>query len=109
MDQVFSFGHWLQQRRRALNLTQEALGRCVGCAGETIRKIEADTRRPSREIAERLARCLQLADDEHAGFLRFARGESSAQVPSSLPEGTTPLPWHQPAHRSHRSRSRRRP
>ena len=48
-----SFGHWLQRRRKALDLTQEELARRVGCAAETLRKIEADARRPSRQIAER--------------------------------------------------------
>jgi len=31
------------------------LAQRVGCAGVTIRKIETDERRPSRQIAERLA------------------------------------------------------
>ncbi len=97
MEQTYSFGHWLQQRRRALHLTQEALGQCVGCAGETIRKIEADARRPSTEIAQRLAHCLEIADDDRAGFLRFARGEASTQVPRTLVARSVPPPWQQPA------------
>jgi len=43
-----SFGRWLQRRRKALDLTQEALARRVACAAETLRKIEADVRHPSR-------------------------------------------------------------
>ena len=35
-----SFGRWLQRRRKALDLTQEELAQRVGCAAETIRKIE---------------------------------------------------------------------
>ena len=32
MDGTASFGQWLKQRRKALDLTQEALARRVGCA-----------------------------------------------------------------------------
>jgi transcriptional regulator with XRE-family HTH domain len=60
MTDETSFGHCLERRRRALDLTQEALAQRVGCAAETLRKIEADARRPSRQIAERLAEVLEL-------------------------------------------------
>jgi len=98
-----SFGHWAQRRRKALDLTQEALAQRVGCATETLRKIEADARRPSRQIAERLAQALQLPAAERAKFVQAARAElavdrlappaqSSAQIsPLSsreLPTGT---------------------
>jgi predicted ATPase/class 3 adenylate cyclase len=72
-----SFGRWLQRRRKALDLTQEALAQRVGCAAETLRKIEADARRPSRQIAERLADALELPPDERLAFVRAARAELS--------------------------------
>ena len=53
MREVPSFGAWLKRRRKALDLTQEALARLVGCAVVSIRKIEADEQRPSRQTAER--------------------------------------------------------
>ena len=53
---VFSFGVWVRRRRKALDLTQAVVAQCVGCAEITIRKIEADAVRPSREIARHLAR-----------------------------------------------------
>src|SRR5215207_5779708 len=56
-----SFGAWLKQRRKALDLTQADLARLVGCAVVSIRKIEADEQRPSRQTAERLAQHLQFA------------------------------------------------
>ncbi len=62
---------WLRQRRKALDLTQDELGQRVGCTGDTIRKIEADARRPSKAIAERLATCLAMGMDERAVFLRL--------------------------------------
>ncbi len=93
MEQDASFGRWLQQRRRALGLTQEELGQQVGVARATIRKIEADERRPSKEIAERLAGCLRVALEELPSFLRFARGESATHQPVRLPEPAANVPW----------------
>ncbi len=99
MDETFSFGAWLQQRRRALDLTQAELGQCVGCSTDHIRNLEADRRRPSKEIAERLLPCLQLAEPERTAFLRFARGESSTSVPPPLPQRVVPVPASEPEHR----------
>jgi predicted ATPase/DNA-binding XRE family transcriptional regulator len=73
-----SFGDWLRQRRRALDLTQEELARQVGCSAITLRKLEAEERRPSKQIAERLADVLKVAPDDRADFLRFARGDPFA-------------------------------
>ena len=73
MDGASTFGRWLKQRRRTLDLTQEALAARVGCATDTIRKFEAETRRPSRPIAERLADALELPAAERATFLGRAR------------------------------------
>jgi len=72
-DRTDSFGYWLRRRRKALDLTQEALGRRVSCSGFTIRKIEADERRPSRRLAERLAAALAVPEDERRDFLAAAR------------------------------------
>ncbi|NJM40667.1 MAG: XRE family transcriptional regulator, partial [Anaerolineae bacterium] len=70
-----TFGAWLQRRRRGLGLTQQDLAQQVGCAPITLRKIEAEERRPSPEIAQRLAECLRVPPPQHAAFVRFARGE----------------------------------
>ncbi len=72
-DRTQSFGYWLRRRRRALDLTQEALAKRVSCSGFSIRKIEADERRPSRRLAERLAEALAIPDDERRDFLDAAR------------------------------------
>jgi DNA-binding XRE family transcriptional regulator len=72
MREVASFGAWLKRRRKALDLTQAALARLVGCAVVSIRKIEADEQRPSRQTAERLAQHLQIAPDEQALFKQLA-------------------------------------
>ena len=78
MDVPVSFGYWVRRRRKALDLTQGDLARRVGCAVVTIQKIEADERRPSRQVAERLAEQLAIPPDERATFLQSARGEQAA-------------------------------
>jgi len=72
-DRTHSFGYWLRRRRKALDLTQEALAQLVCCSGFTIRKIEADERRPSRRLAERLAASLAVPEAEQRDFLDAAR------------------------------------
>ncbi|MHB8729390.1 MAG: ATP-binding protein [Sulfuricaulis sp.] len=68
----------MRRRRKALDLTQEALGQRVCCSGFTIRKIEADERRPSRRLAERLAAALAIPDKERRDFLDAARALHTA-------------------------------
>lgn len=82
-----SFGRWLKQRRKALALTQHDLAQLVGCSEVNIRKIEADERRPSQEIAEALASHLNVAPHEHAAFIEYARGatRSGQQRTASSP------------------------
>jgi len=75
MSELFSFGAWVRRRRRALDLTRDELAAQVGCSVATIRRIEADERRPSKQLAARLADYLQLSTEEHAAFVQAARGE----------------------------------
>lgn len=85
-----SFGYWLRLKRKALDLTREGLADRVGCSAATIRKIEAEERRPSAQIVERLAEILNIPQDERTAFLRFARGDWKF-APS---EPIEPEPWH---------------
>src|SRR5438067_13845456 len=73
MNTNTSFGSWLRQRRKALDLTQNDLAYQIGCAVATIQKIEKDIRRPSKQITERLADALAISLDERAAFVTFAR------------------------------------
>jgi len=75
MERTASFGYWLRRRRKALDLTQDELARQVGCAVGTIKKLEGDQRRPSRQFAKRLADLLKLPPEEHTAFLNAARAE----------------------------------
>ncbi len=80
-----SFGQWLKQRRKTLDFTREDLAQRIGCAAVTLKKIEADERRPSKQIAELLAEHLNIPPDERAAFVNFARSEA---VDSAAPWGT---------------------
>jgi predicted ATPase/transcriptional regulator with XRE-family HTH domain/Tfp pilus assembly protein PilF len=68
-----SFGGWIKQRRSMLDLTQDELARQVGCSVETIYKLEADQRRPSKPMAERLAAVLAVPMADRAAFIHFSR------------------------------------
>ncbi len=89
MQEPHSFGYWLRLKRKALDLTREALADRVGCSVSTIRKLEEEERRPSTQIAELLAQILQIPGSEKAAFLRFARGDWRS-VPSL---GEEDAPW----------------
>jgi transcriptional regulator with XRE-family HTH domain len=72
-----SFGNWIKRRRKALDMTQEELGQRVGCSTSAIFKIESDERRPSRQLAELLADCLEIPPEQRALFLKVARQEKA--------------------------------
>lgn len=74
MQPEASFGRRLQQLRKSRDLSIAELARHVGCSASTLRKLEIDARRPSRQVAERLAEALQLSSGEHDTFLARARG-----------------------------------
>jgi len=93
-----SFGAWVRRRRRALDLTQSQLGDLAACTESAIRKIEADERRPSRRIAERMADALRIAADERQAFIDAARGEArtdrledGTDMPRPAPGNLPPL------------------
>jgi predicted ATPase/transcriptional regulator with XRE-family HTH domain/cytochrome c553 len=106
MEAEVSFGTWVSRQRKALDLTRVQLARCVGCSVSGLRKIEIDERRPSRQLAELLAECLQVPPDQRLTFLQVARGQLRAErlatvvpptasgfVPAHrLPRPASPLP-----------------
>jgi predicted ATPase/transcriptional regulator with XRE-family HTH domain/Flp pilus assembly protein TadD len=91
MHSEVSFGAWLRQRRKALDLTQGELADRVGCSVSAIRKIEADERRPSRQVAELLATALEIPPEEHQTFLKVARAELLVERLAG-PHPGSPLP-----------------
>ena len=87
MAEHVSFGAWLKQRRKALDLTQAELARQLGCATVTLQKIELDERRPSKELATPLAAQFGVPAAERAAFVQTARGE---RAPDRLPVSSQP-------------------
>ena len=91
MSEAISFGKIVKERRRLRDLTQAELAHRVACATITVRRIEADSLRPSVEVAERLAQALRVPDGELSAFVRLARTASMVE------RQPTPLPTPQPA------------
>ncbi len=79
------FGEWLKFRRRELDLTQAELAQRAGCSVPALRKIEAGDRRPSKQLAELLARSLEIPSEEQITFIKVARGELSVERLSVSP------------------------
>ena len=84
MVEGISFGGWLRQRRRNLDLTQQTLADQVGCARITLRRIESDTLKPSKELASILLKRLAVPEGERMQWISFARGLSG--LPEIIPE-----------------------
>lgn len=106
MNTCSSFGIWLKQRRKALDLTQEELADKIGCAVITIRKLESNERRPSKLLLKRVVDELAVPGREKGYILNLARagGELAQPMLRSSPNGApTPLaptslalPWPLP-------------
>lgn len=98
MEVEVSFGAWISKRRKMLDLTRERLANCAGCSVSALRKIEADERRPSRQLAELIAGCLQILPAERPTFVQVARGQlpvarlSAAALPDAARSPGPPLP-----------------
>src|SRR5512135_1763447 len=70
-----TFGEWLRQQRSLRRLTREEFASRVGCSVSALQKIEYGERRPSAQIAELMANCLDIPPGERSTFVRVARGE----------------------------------
>lgn len=95
MEEGYSFGYWVMRRRKALDLTRAVLAQKVSCSPETIKKIESDERRPSRQVAELLAAALAVPAEQRALFMEVARG---LRPIDQLGLDDRPLPLRRPRH-----------
>jgi predicted ATPase/DNA-binding XRE family transcriptional regulator/Flp pilus assembly protein TadD len=96
-----TFGEWLREQRSLRRFTREEFAGRIGCSVSTLRKIETGERRPSAQIAELMANCLDVPSAERSTFVRVARGElrvdripetPAPAAPASLPVPRTNLP-----------------
>src|SRR5262249_7817653 len=107
MIELFSFDAWVRRRRRALDLTRDELAAQVGCAVATICHIETDERRPSKQLAARLAYSSLLRSAWHFCRRRAARSESigcrprTSQPPAHCARPPLPTPATCPSHPHH--------
>ena len=84
-----SFGEWLKLRRKGMGLTQRQLAAKINYSTIALKKIEAEERRPSSQIVERLAEIFNIPPNEHHVFLRFARGDSGSVFTQTMED----TPW----------------
>src|SRR5262245_34301056 len=89
MDELASFGSALRRWRKARDLSQAELAARSGRAEDTIRKLEAGERRPSRQLAKRLAEQLALPPDQRWALVQAARGTLAAERLDLPPPPTT--------------------
>ena len=84
MQEEISFGTWLRKQRRALDLSQKSLADQVGCAEVTLRRIETDRLKPSKELANIILDKIGVPDADRPEWISFARGVSGFPSPSTV-------------------------
>src|SRR5215217_3339580 len=87
MEYAASFGEWFREYRKQLHIQRAELAARLGCASVTLRKIETDERRPSRQMAEQLADHLSIPNKMRDAFIRVARGELAVDYLRRLKPG----------------------
>ncbi len=99
------FGLWLREHRRARDMTQQELAGQIGCSDSTLRKFEAGTRRPSKQIVERLLQFFSISHNEQPAVIEWARlgitelqtrhhpRRSAIRNPEQLALTSHPLDW----------------
>src|SRR5574341_813388 len=93
MASDITFGAWVREQRQTLGLTQAELAQRVPCSTAAIRKIEADQRRPSAQIAQRLAESLDIPAQYQADWVAASRSPSPSSAQQAVREALRP-----PAH-----------
>ena len=69
MQDEISFGNWLRKQRRTLDLSRQAFADQVGCAEVTLRRIEAGTLKPSKDLAQTILEQLGIPMAERPRWL----------------------------------------
>jgi transcriptional regulator with XRE-family HTH domain len=90
MTKTLPFGLWVKEARKMLDLTQKDLADLIGCSTITVKQIEAETRRPSKQLLELLAANLRIPSAQRTQFVVLGRGGSGKQS-VFLPQQWTPF------------------
>ncbi len=91
MSEKITFGAWLRQQRRILDLTQQVLADQAGCARITLRRIEADVLKPSKELALILLEKVGVPEHERSQWVAFARGLTDLPIKQAVFFQTNPI------------------
>jgi predicted ATPase/transcriptional regulator with XRE-family HTH domain len=102
MSAIETFGDWVKQSRLMSGMTQAQLALLMACSVETIKKIEANKRRPSVQMAELLAQHLKIDPAAHREFLSLARLDLSHPLAEDLSRPAKFPSWRSLEARSHR-------
>ena len=92
MTTATTFGAWVRQRRRALDLTQAELAGTIGYSTITVRRVESGERRPSRELIDSLAAGLRVPGDQLDAFRDLGRRLVGSAPPPTRGKGSTRRP-----------------
>ena len=68
-----TFGQWLRHQRDQRGLTREVLAQQIGYSAALLRKLETGERRPSRQVAQRLAQAFTVDTAMWSSFVQAAR------------------------------------
>ena len=95
-DEEMTFGTWLHRERRRLDLSRRALADRAGCAEITLRRIEAGTLKPSKELARLLLEQVGIPASGLERWIPFARGisgypEQPGATISAIPASRLPV------------------
>src|SRR5690349_12741157 len=86
-----SFGTWLKQQRKELDITQNELAERAGCSLDMVRKVEQGSARPSRQLGELLVAAVGVAPTDRAAVVQWARtGLSEAHEIEEAPTQEQP-------------------
>jgi WD40 repeat protein/transcriptional regulator with XRE-family HTH domain len=88
---VTTFASQLKQLRTTAGFTQADLAQQVGCAIITLKQIEHGKRRPSRQMAERLAQVLKIAPEARERFIQLGRQRWPLRAQTNPYKGLLPF------------------
>src|SRR5215207_9169371 len=91
MSEETTFGTWLHHQRRILDLTQQTLADQAGCARITLRRIEADVLKPSKELTLILLEKVGVPEHERPQWVAFARGLAHFPTKQTVPSQAKPI------------------
>ena len=82
-----TFGQWLKAKRERLDVSRAEVAQRAHCSVSTVKKVETDERRPSRQMAAMLLNALDVPSAEREALLDLARGSDTESLLPKRGEG----------------------